>query len=72
MQKAVIKDESASVRLVSWKEDINKIELCHTYYLKRAIVRLQQAELHNLKQTNRNNKKVHKAFTDSMKILVTT
>ena len=39
MQEAVITDESASVRLVLWEGDINKIESRHTYYLKRAIVK---------------------------------
>ncbi len=39
MQEAVITDESASVRLVLWEGDINKVESRHTYYLKRAIVK---------------------------------
>ena len=39
MQEAVITDESASVRLVLWEGDINKVESRHTYYIKRAIVK---------------------------------
>ena len=34
MQKAVITDESASVRLVLWEGDINKILSGNAYYLK--------------------------------------
>ena len=38
-EEAVITDESATVRLVLWETDINKIESRRTCYLKRAVVK---------------------------------